>query len=414
MKMNASEQFINHNNWQRRRLKLSWTNEDRLLLCLCRTNRTDWLKKEIIESERKGIDWDRLLKNTRDNGASGVVYRHLNAIIKDCPNIPLNIYEELKDDYYQTAAKNTVLFEELGKILKTLKKNRLQVIVLKGAALASIVYGNLALRSMSDIDLLVKKEDLFSLDKQMGLMDYRPVDKSVNDVDFSSTYLTTLDYRRASQDSYSFHIHWHFVNSTVPNESYIECVKMENVWQDAEKSDIANVETLVMAPHHFIIHLSEHALRVTHSLSKLSFMCDINEVIRYYQERYDWDRLIEESLKFNLEKFVYLGLYFTSRFLATEIPEKVLSKLRPKRPSLGEKIFMKSISNNKHFSGLSYLVHLSMNKGFLKKMKFIWRTFFPPRHIMAQRQYALRSKSSLIHYLRRIYEVLSRLPKILK
>ena len=393
---------------------MSWTNEDRLLLHCCGTHIDDKTKDKIFEEQRKGIDWDRFLEKAKENGISSLVFLNMNEIRKDCPDIPKIVLDELKNDYYQNAAKNTMLFEELGKILEAFKKSGLQVIILKGAALASIVYRNLALRPMSDVDLLVKKEDLLCIDEQLKLFGYGPSDMSANDVDFSSTYLTTLDYQRASQNSQSFHIHWHFVNSTVPSESYIECVKMENIWQDAEKVDIANVETLVMAPHHFLIHLSEHALRVRHSLYKLSFLCDINEVIRYYRERLDWDRLVKESFRFNLDKFVYLSLYFSSKFLTAEIPDDVLLKLKPTRFGLGDKIFMKSVSNNNRFSGLSYLVHLSLNKGFKKKMKFVWRTFFPPRQIMAQRHYSPRSKFSIIYYIRRIKEVFSRLPRILK
>jgi hypothetical protein len=162
-----------------------------------------------------------------------------------------------------------------------------------------------------------------------------------------------------------------------------------------------------MAPHHLLIHLSEHALRVRHSLRKFVFFCDINEAITFYRERLDWDRLVKESDRFNLNRMVYISLYSTRRFLAAKIPEEVLLKLRPKRFRVGEKIFMKAMSNNDRFPGLSYLIHLSMNKGLFRKMRFIGRTLFPPHPIMAQRSYAPQSTVSHRNYLRRIREVSS-------
>jgi len=392
---------------------LSWKEEDRLLLYCCRKDIGRRNRNNIIEIQRKSIDWDCYLRKARENGISAVIYSKLKKIKKDCPNIPSFIFKELKKDYFLNATKNTLIFEELGKVLETFRKAGLQVIVLKGAVLAEKMYGNLALRPMTDVDLLIKKEEMWQLDEQLKILGYRPSDISVEDVDFSSTYLTTLDYRSFSSNSPSFHIHWHFVNSTIPNESYIKNIKIEDIWRDAEKTKIANVETLVMAPHHLLIHLSEHALRVTHSLSKLSFFCDIDEAVNSYQERLDWERLIKESLKFNLSRMVYLSLYFTAKFLETKIPENVLSKLKPKRFSLGERVFMNSISNNKRFPGLSYLVHLTMNNGFLKKMNFLEKTLFPPPQIMAQRSYIPRSRFSYMHYIQRISEVLSRLAKTL-
>ncbi len=392
---------------------MSWTEEDRLLLYFCRKEIDDGIKDKIIEAEKNNLDWDSFLKKARENGISAVVYSKLNKIKKDCPHIPSFVFEELKKIYYMNATKNSLIFEELGKVLDTFRKNGIQVIVLKGAALAEKIYGNLALRPMTDVDLLAKKEDLFCLDEQMKILGYRPSDISINDIDFSSTYLTTLDYRSLSPNSTSFHVHWHFVNSTIPNESYMKNIKIEDIWRDAEKTEIADVETMVMAPYHLLIHLSEHALRVTHSLSKISFFCDIDEVVNSYQERLDWERLIKESLKFNLNRMVYISLYFASRFLETKIPEYVLLKLRPERLSLGEKIFMNSISKNNRLSGLSYLVHLSMNNGLYRKMIFLGKTLFPPSQIIAQRNYVPQSKLSYIHYIRRINEVFSRLFKAL-
>ena len=392
---------------------MSWKEEDRLLLYCCRKDIGSKNRNKIIETQRKTIDWECFLRKARENGVSAVVYSRLIEIKKDCPHIPSFIFKKLKKVYYLNAIQNSLVFEELGKVLETFRKVGLQVIVLKGAVLAEKIYRNLALRPMMDVDLLVKKEDLFCLDEQMKILGYRPSDISVEDIDFSSGYLTTLDYRSLSPNSPSFHVHWHFVNSTIPNESYIKNIKIEDIWRDAEKTKIADVETMVMAPHHLLIHLSEHALRVTHSLSKLSFFCDIDEAVNFYQERLNWERLIKESLKFNLNRMVYISLYFTAKFLETIIPENVLSKLKPERLSLGEKIFMNFVSKNKRFSGLSYLVHLSMNKGLYKKMKFLGKTLFPPPQIIAQRNYIPQSKLSYVHYIRRINEVFSRLFKAL-
>jgi hypothetical protein len=303
---------------------LSWAEEDRLLLYCCRTDKDKGTILKIIEVGRENIDWDIFLERAKKNGVSALVYFKLSKNELDLPYIPSDILEELKRDYYQNATKNTLIFEELGKVLRVFREAGLPVIVLKGAALAEKAYGNIALRPMSDIDLLLKDEDLIYTDKQLKKLGYSPADRPVDDVDLSSTYLTTLDYRSSA----------------------------------AEKVQIANEGTLVMAPHHLLIHLSEHALRVTHSLSKLSFLCDIDRTINFYREKLDWNRLTEESIEFNLNRMVYLSLYFSNKFLETQIPQNVLLKQKPERFSLFERIFMNFVSNNEQFPGLSYLVHL--------------------------------------------------------
>lgn len=367
----------------------------------------------MSEAERESIDWSLFLEKARENGTSAVVYFNLNRIKRDLLRIPSLTFEQMKKDYYLNAARNALIFEELAKVLQSFHRSGLQVIVLKGAVLAERVYQNLALRPMLDVDLLAKKEDLLYLDEQLNSLGYRPTDMSIDQVDLASNYLTSLDYR-SSQKSPSFHLHWHFVNSTIPNESTIRKVRIENIWKEARRTTVAGVETLEMAPHHLLIHLSEHALRVTHSLNRLGLLCDIDRALNFYRGKLDWERLIEDCVEFNLTRMVYLSLSFTSRFFGTEIPESVLLKLKPGRFTLGEKFFMSSIAGNSHLPGSSYFVHLAMNKGFFRKAKFLLRTFFPPRKFIAQRNYIPLSEVSARHYLRRIGEVLSPLLKILK
>ena len=379
---------------------MTWTMEDSLLVYCCRTRNGD---PPVI----RDIDWNIFLKKARNEGVSPLVFSRLPGLAEHY-DIPEYVAEELKKDYYLSATKNALIFEELKKVLGLFNQSKLQIIVMKGAALAETIYGNLALRPMSDIDLLVKKEDLHQVDELLKKLGYSPADRSVDDVDFTSTYLTTLDYRNSAKNSPSFHIHWHFVNSTIPNESYINHIKMDDIWQDAVKTNIADIETWVMSPHHLIIHLSEHALRVTHSLSKLSYFCDIDKAINYYGKDLDWNLLVRDTIRFNLNKMVYTTLYFSRYFIKAEVPKDVLLKLKPKRFSIPEKIFMRKTAENKRTPGMSYLIHLSMNKGLAKKLKFMVRTLFPPKDILAQRSYISSSDMNYRYYLGRIREVLSR------
>ncbi|MDQ1330599.1 MAG: hypothetical protein QG578_863, partial [Thermodesulfobacteriota bacterium] len=250
--------------------------EDKLLLLCCRAETGGKVKNELTGIQAERIDWSSFLEKAREEGVSPIVFLTLPKIFTGKPPIPGYVTDELKKDYYISAKKNILTLNATGKILDVFNKAGINVIVMKGAALAETAYGNLALRPMSDVDLLVKKEDLNQINEQLKNLGYFPADRSFDDVDFNSTYLTSLDYRNPRANTPSFHIHWHFVNSAIPNESYIGPIKIGDIWHDAVRANIAGTETLVMSPHHLVIHLAEHALRVTHSLSKLIYFCDID------------------------------------------------------------------------------------------------------------------------------------------
>ncbi|MCK5305914.1 MAG: nucleotidyltransferase family protein [Candidatus Omnitrophica bacterium] len=383
--------------------------EDLLVCYLARVN----IDKDAVRKVKKilspELNWAYFFDLVKSEGVTPLAYKSLSGIDQAKAIVPKDIWKKMENCYYSVAASNTLLYQKLTGILTSFNETGVKVIVLKGAALAASIYGNAALRAMTDIDLLVKKEELPFVDTGLKCLGYSSADRSVEDIDISSvSYLTTLDYRNPAKNSPPLHIHYHFVNSTIPTHSYIDKIKIEKIWQEAEETEIGGVKTLVMSPHHLLIHLAEHSLRVLHSLNKLSYLCDINETVNFYGERLDWSKLVSHSFEFNLNRLVYFSLYFTAKFLNTAIPQKVLSALKPSRLSWEEKIFVKLAAENKRFPGLSYLLHLAMNEGLWAKARFILRTFFPPRHILAQRYYIPESKLNCFHYLYRMGEILSR------
>jgi hypothetical protein len=381
--------------------------EDELLFLCCRGEIGGMERNESRHIQKSGIDWNLFLDKARKEGVSPIVFSALPGIIDDNGAVPSHVTDELKKDYLLCAKKNILTFHVLGKVINTFRNAGLFVMVLKGAALAETAYGNPALRPMSDVDLLIKKEELFKINEEFKKMDYFTADRPVEKVDFSSSYLTTLDYRTVRKNSPSFHVHWHLVNSTIPNDSYMGMINMEDIRRDAITENIADTEAFVMSPHHLIIHLAEHALRVTHSLSRLIHFCDIDRSIYYYGKMLDWDLLVKNAVKFKLDRMVYLTLYFSRYFIQAKVPEEVLRQLKPNKFTLPEKIFLRKIAENRRSPGMSYLIHYSMNKGFLKKTRFVARTLFPPEEILAQRSYIASSEMNYRYYFYRVKEALS-------
>lgn len=384
---------------------MSWTPEDRLILECCRRSslRHD---KRLDFSDHEPVAWDVFLSKVRKEGVVPLVHKRLSAVVPDNVEIPLQVREELEQGYYATAARNAVQFQELGRILHVLREQKIKVMVLKGAALVENIYGNLGLRAMADIDLLIQKDDLPDFNSIMEQVGYTSPDiKSIDPGKVPENYLTSVVYTSSSPTSPCFHVHWHFVNSTIPNESFIQKINLSHLWQDSQTSLIAGVETLVMSPHHLLIHLAEHSLRVTHSLTKLSLLCDINETVAIHGNKIDWKKFLTECEKSQISEFVYFPLFFAAKLLHAEIPQNVIQQLAPSKPSFSNSIFKKMIEKNCRFPGLSYLLHFSRNRGIMAKIHFVMKTIFPPRQVIAQRLAISPVEIGPIFYLRRFAEV---------
>ncbi|MCK4244328.1 MAG: signal peptidase I, partial [Candidatus Omnitrophica bacterium] len=183
----------------------------------------------------KDFDWDYLLDEVRRNGVSSLLYFSQK---EEKENLPKEFFEQIKKDYYQTLTRNILIQEEIKPILKSFEEKNIKVILLKGIALGTTVYSSPGLRPMSDVDILIKDEDLLEVNHILNRFGYFSTDVNPENLELGKIgYLTTLDYRNKNL---SFHLHRHLVNSTIPNFSYISKIKMERIWQKAKPMVIAN------------------------------------------------------------------------------------------------------------------------------------------------------------------------------
>jgi hypothetical protein len=352
-------------------------------------------------------DWTSLMQVARQEGVSGVLFynitkHHLNFLI------PQDSYRGLSNLYYTNLKRNMYILDELRGVLATFQEVNIHCIILKGIALAEHVYPNIAMRGMSDVDILVKKEDLFSVDNCFSFLGYTCRDSSVKEAFHNPEgYLASLEYRKNDKSSLSLHVHWHTVNTSVPATSFVKQVDINRIWEKSVMTSVADLQARILCPEHLIIYLCEHALRVGHSFDRMILVCDIFFTIKTYDNLIDWIFVAEESDRFNLSRFVYYSLSLVQHFTSLDIPNHCISKLKPSNMSWGEKFFFYLQIKNRRIRGSSYFVYLAMNRSLFDKIRFIIRTFFPPAQILNQRKVARGSEFTRSDYIIRVWEVFS-------
>lgn len=394
---------------------MSWRIEDRLILNLCLPEKKD---NEHLYSSISGssIDWSYFLSTARKNGVSPIIYYNTKNSEFFCNLIPTKIIDALKQDYYEISRQNTLISEEVSSIIREIQGAGIRIILLKGIVLAESVYKNIALRPIGDIDILIRNDDYSATKKALSAIDYYPIDSTNPDLTPEVTpFLNTYDFRKKdSQDRLSLHLHWHLVNSSVPSYAYIYKIDMDRIWKETQKISINGIETLTLSLHHQLIYLSEHGFRNLHSFARLIQLCDIAWFIERYKSAINYDLLILDAERFNLNRFLFSALVLVKEYFGLGIAPEVMDRLKPHKMGWGERVFMKFSLDNYRLQGLSYLVHLSMNHGLIKKSKFIFDTFFPPSYFVAQRKFAPEKKTGIREYIERIREVLSVLFKIIR
>jgi hypothetical protein len=307
------------------------SSERRLLLACVRRGADP---AEIHSLLRSSLDWERVLSDATHHGIAPRVYSTLKTVtdetVTDHATVPPAVMERLAGVYYRQAALNGQFYAELRKILVACARAGIPVLVLKGAAIAEGVYGNIALRPMKDLDLLVRKTALDAADRLFRELGYVPDESDGSAAWYRAHHHHLAPY--ATRDGWAaVDLHHHIVLPTAP-----VCIPIEDLWRRARPASIASVPTLVFAPGDLLLHLCLDVSCMDRFVGKLRALCDLAATIERHGAEVDWIALLKAARDYKAERFVYYPLWLARRLVGAEIPSEVLRDLESsiRRPSL--------------------------------------------------------------------------------
>ncbi len=362
-----------------------------------------------IAEQGLSLDWQYLVRQMSAEGVLFLFFYHVKQFhLLDL--LPPGLAAMLSARYHANLRRNLIAAAVLKPIFAALNERRVPFILLKGLALAELVYPGLGTRGVSDTDILVHRGDLRRVESCLRAFAYSPRDSSVERaLDNPAGYLASLDFWKEDGSLPNLHVHWHPVNTSVPAYMFAGSFDPDRLWDRALAARVAQANVRVLCPEHLVIYLCEHALRINHSFDRLILMYDLLYVLKAHGDTLRWDVVAEDAARFQVANLVYLGLTVVQHYTSQAIPESALRALHPGRLRLGEKLFLNLQTGNRRFRGSGIFVYLGMNEGFGEKCRFLYRTFFPPAQILLQRRYAAQGKIRASFYLRRIGEVVSHL-----
>ncbi len=117
------------------------------------------------------FDWSGFLQMAEHHGVRALVASNL---AQYAPDVPADITQDLRSAYAENLRRNLWFTGELARILEHLEKRRVQAIPYKGPVLAQSAYGDLGLRSFSDLDLFISPADFEPAKRALEEIGYRP------------------------------------------------------------------------------------------------------------------------------------------------------------------------------------------------------------------------------------------------
>jgi len=326
-------------------------------------------------------DWESLVDWALCFKVGGVFYREIKSRIFPPELIPVDVRNRLREAYRNLATMNTSLFFDVLKVLKSLADNQLPVIALKGPSLAKNIYGDIALRPMSDMDLLVKEEDLVRAGRTLltlGYQQYFPAWESV-----LKTYHHLPPFTNKSGTI--IELHWNIVTP----DSSIK-VDLDGLWERACLIRVDNVEVRAFSPEDLFLYLCIHACFHLQTGLDLIPLCDMAGLMKTSADKIDWQIVIERATRWGGQKCVYLMLLLVRELLGAAPPDKVMSEIKPDDyrsvffDEALEQIFDVSPSGQLIIRRIGKLSKIQKVKGIKGKVLALLKGAFPSREYLAR------------------------------
>ena len=288
-----------------------------LLLCARVTSKPE----RIQELLQRPLAWDTVLEKAERSGIGPLVFKHLKNSAKT-GQVPGPILEQFEALYYWTAVHNEDLLERLRDALHALDRERIPVIVLKGAMLATQVYPKPALRTMGDIDLLVPAHHLAQADRVIQSLGY---------VQRDTGFLSAEEYRlrhhhlnplMTEDGRFVIELHHHIV----PPTSSIQ-LPIDDLWQRSNPAQIASVPTRILGREDVLLHLCLHLCADLEHGAGLRMLCDIGETTRRFTQEIDWSHVLRAARSYGMIKHLSLALWLAQRTVAAAVPMDVTRSL---------------------------------------------------------------------------------------
>lgn len=273
----------------------------------------------------RGVDWRYFTWLVQHERAVPVAARRLGRLTSGV--VPEPVMTALQRLAVVGSFRMSRLEARLDETLAVLRAAGIEVILLKGAALATTVYPTFGARPMKDLDLLVRAERGEEAWELVRRVRWRWEERE-DLARFHSEhhhYPTLLD-----EDGTELRLELHTALFTSDHPFVLP---LESLWESAEPVPALGKGVYVLEPHAQALHLCIHFAWSHHMLSACWRSCsDLSALLG--TGRVNWDELVELSRASRSVTSLYWTLRLARRLAGLEVPEGVLERLKPAGPEI--------------------------------------------------------------------------------
>ncbi|KKI91420.1 Renal dipeptidase [Bacillus sp. SA1-12] len=279
-----------------------------ILELLKNTNRECMTKK--FSELFAGVDWNLFLKLAHHHRLFPVLYSKLKGIGEGL--IPPFVMQKLANDYKRNTINMLQLSAEMEQVSKVFAEDKIRVLFLKGPVIAHDLYGDISLRTSSDLDFLIPIKDLSKAEDILRKLGYEKDDyiKSVlNDWKWRHHHVAYFHPEKRIK----LEIHWRLN----PGPSFEP--RFDELWKRKRKSHLLTHSSVyLLGKEDLFLFLASHGAR--HGWSRLRWLLDVHMMI---EKDMDWKKVYNLLRKYHFQHIGAQALHLAAKLLNSNISEEM-------------------------------------------------------------------------------------------
>ncbi len=357
------------------------------LLCACAGVEISPQRATRIAAITTAVDWNELLRLAGHHGMLPLLARTLN---QQNIEVPSRIRESLAQANQENLRRNLWFASELARILQHFESKNVRAIPYKGPVLAESVYGDLGLRTFSDLDFLILPADFNSARQALEELEYRPSETWRPPVE---RFWLKKGYECAfngKAGKYLVELQWAVMPYFFAVDLRIEDLlarsspsqlNNETVPQVRARTLGANLGTpgtRSLSPEDSLLVLCLHAAK--HLWMRLLWLCDIAESVR--AQPIDYPLLITRARELGILRMLGVSFWLAENLLGADLTSKAGEVLASDREvAMLGKFFAERLARGVSYDFESpeyFLLIRKLRERSMDRSRYLWRLVCTP------------------------------------
>jgi hypothetical protein len=286
------------------------THPELRLLFVCARLQPDLAR--VRECAAAPLDWGRTAAAADYHGLTPLLLRNLKAANA---SVPEDALRNMERSAAAILRNNLFLTSEMLRVTAALKESGIEAVPLKGAVLAQSLYRDLGLRPFSDIDLLLRRENIAAAETILKTFGYAP--EFTIPTQHRERWLAhqcEVTCRRG--ETSRLELHW-----DISHPHFALDTGVENFWSRLASVKIGDASLPNLGDSDLLFTLIVHGTR--HAWSRLMWLVDIAELLRT-QPKIDWNAFVRNANERGAARLLATALILSRRVFDLSISDRAL------------------------------------------------------------------------------------------